>query len=121
MSQPEKKNYYYPSINDEDFNQKIVNNSEFNQYKTLIDKIENQVQIEEETEKICQSNNFIHRNITKLVRKFISPDTPYNGILIFHGTGVGKTCTAINIAEGFHEYSLNLVSYIYLIFLLECP
>ena len=23
--------------------------------------------------------------------KIIFPDTPYNGILIFHGTGVGKT------------------------------
>ena len=40
----------------------------------------------------------------KVLRNFISPETPYYGILIVHGTGVGKTCTAITIAENFKEY-----------------
>jgi hypothetical protein len=40
----------------------------------------------------------------KVLRNFISPETPYYGILIVHGTGVGKTCTAITIAENFKDY-----------------
>lgn len=34
-------------------------------------------------------------------KNFISPNTPYNGLLLFHGVGVGKSCTAITIAEQF--------------------
>ena len=30
--------------------------------------------------------------------------TPYNGLLLFHGVGVGKTCSSITIAEGFKDY-----------------
>jgi hypothetical protein len=42
--------------------------------------------------------------IQKILRNFISPNTPYYSVLIIHGTGVGKTCTAITIAENFKEY-----------------
>ena len=31
----------------------------------------------------------------------MSNKTPYNGLLLFHGTGTGKTCTGISIAENF--------------------
>jgi hypothetical protein len=40
-------------------------------------------------------------NTQKFVKNFISPNTPYNGILLFHGVGVGKTCSCISIAETF--------------------
>ena len=33
----------------------------------------------------------------------MSPDTPYNSMLLYHGVGVGKTCTAILTAEAFLE------------------
>ena len=39
----------------------------------------------------------------KFLSNFINPETPYTGLLIFHGTGVGKTCAAIQIAENFKE------------------
>ncbi|KAG1669748.1 hypothetical protein FOA52_001577 [Chlamydomonas sp. UWO 241] len=29
----------------------------------------------------------------------MAPGTPYNGLLLFHGVGVGKTCAAVTIAE----------------------
>lgn len=35
----------------------------------------------------------------KLLSTYMAPNTPYNGLLVYHGTGVGKTCTAITIAE----------------------
>lgn len=35
----------------------------------------------------------------------MSPNTPYNGMLLYHGVGVGKTCTAILTAEAFLHLS----------------
>lgn len=35
----------------------------------------------------------------RFLRRVLSPDSPEQGLLMVHGTGVGKTCTAIQIAE----------------------
>lgn len=40
----------------------------------------------------------------KLLGAFLGPNTPYNAMLIYHGTGTGKTCTAVTIAESYKEY-----------------
>lgn len=37
----------------------------------------------------------------KFISTFVSPNTPYDGILMFHEMGVGKTCTAVAVAEKF--------------------
>ena len=37
----------------------------------------------------------------KIVRDYLNPNSPYRGIIVFHGLGVGKTCSSIAIAEGF--------------------
>lgn len=38
----------------------------------------------------------------QLVKTYMSPGTGYNGILLVHDVGVGKTCTAVAIAEMYH-------------------
>ena len=51
----------------------------------------------------------IHQEPTQmLVRNYISKNTIYENILLYHGLGVGKTCAAISIAEGFKEYVHNM-------------
>ena len=35
----------------------------------------------------------------KIVRDYMSDESPYRGLLLFHGLGVGKTCASIAIAE----------------------
>jgi len=35
----------------------------------------------------------------KLVRDYLVAETPYRGLLIYHGLGTGKTCSAISVAE----------------------
>ena len=35
-------------------------------------------------------------NHQKLVRDYINADSPYRGILLYHGLGVGKTCASIS-------------------------
>lgn len=39
----------------------------------------------------------------KFLRRILSPDSPNRNLLLVHGTGTGKTCTAIQVAE---EYIL---------------
>jgi hypothetical protein len=35
----------------------------------------------------------------KFVKAFMSPGTGYNGVLMLHDVGTGKTCTAVSVAE----------------------
>lgn len=41
--------------------------------------------------------------VQRFISRFLSPATPYNSALLFHGVGVGKTCAAVNAAEAFLE------------------
>ena len=36
-----------------------------------------------------------------LISHYISSRTPYNSVLLYHGVGVGKTCSAITLSENF--------------------
>lgn len=40
-------------------------------------------------------------NHQKIVRDYLNLESPYRGIIVYHGLGVGKTCSSIAIAEGF--------------------
>ena len=88
----------YPSIYDKNFNEKIFKKKEFNINK--IDAINYSQSIKELTDKLCTFNL---SNNQKFLKTFISTNTPYNGLLLFHGTGVGKTCSSISIAENFKK------------------
>ena len=35
----------------------------------------------------------------KLVRDYLLLESPYRGLLVYHGLGSGKTCSAIGVAE----------------------
>lgn len=54
---------------------------------------------------VCAVEEFEYTSVQKFVAQFMSPNTPYNGMLLYHGVGVGKTCTAILTAEAFLELS----------------
>jgi hypothetical protein len=91
----------YPDVDDDNFYDTLFAKKEFSKtaysssyrYKT--------------TEEICTKGEFKMQNHQEFVRNFISPETPYNGALLFHGTGVGKTCAAIGITEGLRDYVKN--------------
>jgi hypothetical protein len=53
------------------------------------------------------ANMFELTPVQRIVSRFLHPLTPYMGVLIDHGVGVGKTCTAVTIAEQFLESSPN--------------
>jgi len=50
-------------------------------------------------QELCQSSDFKISTHQRFLRRVLSPDSPARNLLMVHGTGVGKTCTAIQIAE----------------------
>jgi superfamily II DNA or RNA helicase len=97
------KNASYPEVDDNDFQKLIYEKREFYTYriperKELVDYKD----IKEYRDTIC-AGEFKLNNQQLFLSNFINPNTPYKGVLICHGTGVGKTCSAITIAENFKE------------------
>lgn len=45
------------------------------------------------------SSDFKLQNYQRFLRRVLSPDSPVRNLLVVHGTGTGKTCTAIQISE----------------------
>jgi len=90
-----KQFMYYPDFEDKDFYEKIYIKKEF--YKNKIPKQQ------KTTEEICNARLFQLAPHQEFLKNYISIDTPYNGILVYHGTGVGKSCSAVQIAEGFKD------------------
>ena len=50
-----------------------------------------------------ESTGFKLQSQQRFLRRILSPDSPTRNLLMIHGTGSGKTCTAIQVAE---EYIL---------------
>lgn len=47
----------------------------------------------------------------KIIANYFQPNSKFNSILLYHGTGLGKTVTAINIINNIHRFTnkLNLI------------
>ena len=86
--------YLYPVMDDPQFNVKIAERKEF--FDTRYDGTIHPV--EEEAEKLCNAE-FELAPHQLFVRNFLSFQTPYNSLLLYHGLGSGKTCSAISVAE----------------------
>lgn len=75
---------WYPEIGDNNFYDATFKKKEFN--KTLTGPEFHS----RDPQEVCRPGEFKMQNHQEFVRNFISPETPYNGLLLFHGTGVGK-------------------------------
>jgi superfamily II DNA or RNA helicase len=91
----------YPHLNNTQFQKKITLKKEF-RYK-YDDTLE---PVSEKADILCKkTKDFELAPHQEFVRRFISIDNPYNGILLYHGLGSGKTCSAISITESLRSYS----------------
>jgi len=87
----------YPDIEDPEFSEKLTKKKEFYDAKA---------QPFSTTEKgdacsLAAYEAFTLSPIQRLVSRFMNPSTPFLGLLLYHGVGVGKTISAISIAENF--------------------
>ena len=80
-----------PSISNKNFNTKIY--KKYKKYRIP--------KTRKDFKSICFPKNYKLQIPQKFVAEFINPKTKYNGLLIFHQIGAGKTCAALNIAENF--------------------
>ncbi len=90
----------YPSLEDPKFNIKIANKKEFNDtsfngkiYKNLSERADE-----------LSNMPFEISSHQLFVKSFLSFLTPYNSLLLYHGLGTGKTCSAIGAAEDMRKY-----------------
>ena len=93
------KEYYstYPEVNDPEFYLRLHRKKEFqiNKMSSWKDK---------KIEDLCRVDVFDLSPQQQWVSNFFNIETPYKGILLYWGTGVGKTCASISIAERHLEY-----------------
>lgn len=95
------EDHTYPSPSQENFQEAIYVKRDF--YIHAIPqrkKISPEERVNEFKDK-CKPDAFKLTETQTLLSNFINPNTPYRGVLIYHGTGVGKTCAAVAIAEKF--------------------
>jgi len=97
---PNTNNTLYPNLNDPNFNIKIALKKEFNDTKydgTIYTDIKAQSDL-------LNNAEFEVSPHQAFVRNFLSFQTPYNSLLLFHGLGSGKTCSAIGVSEEMRDY-----------------
>ena len=85
----------YPDIEDSQFLMKLLGKREIRE--SLQPKLTNK-SLETDA---CATTEFEYTPTQRFISQFMSPNTPYNGMLLYHGVGVGKTCTAVLTAEAF--------------------
>ena len=91
----------YPSLNDPKFNIRITEKQEFHHLSRTDDT--KQENMEEYANTQCKSEFQILPH-QQFVRNFMSVETPFNSLLLYHELGTGKTCSAIGVAEETRRY-----------------
>lgn len=81
----------YADVDDDNFYEFV--NKKYSKYKIPKTK--------PSLEKICFPKKYEFQIPQEFVADFISPKTPYTGLLIYHRIGAGKTCASVKICEGF--------------------
>jgi len=96
--------YLYPNLDDPRFTEKITKKKEFSDTK-YSEKTEVEYEnIEEISNSLCEIKEFELDPHQMFVRNFLSFQTPYNSLLLYHGLGTGKTCSAIGVCEEMRSY-----------------
>jgi hypothetical protein len=96
---PDENQYLYPTLDDPNFNIKIAQKKEFSDTK-----YDGAIYDVEEYAKILKTAEYELLPQQAFVRNFLSFQTPYNSLILFHGLGSGKTCSAIGVCEEMRDY-----------------
>ena len=96
---PETNTYLYPTLNDPNFNIKIAEKKEFNDTK-----YDGRLSNIKERAEVLSNAEFEMAPHQAFVRNFLSFQTPYNSLLLYHGLGSGKTLSSIGVCEEMRDY-----------------
>ena len=92
----------YPSNQDPLFQEKLTQYDDFNIPFVRHDPTTPE-EVEQLSNQLCNSSIELS-TYQQVIRNFLSNSTPYNGLLLYHGLGTGKTCSAITIAEEHRKF-----------------
>jgi hypothetical protein len=92
--------FLYPNLNDINFNIKIAEKKEFNDTKYDGEIHQN---IKEYADMLAKADFELSPH-QMFVKNFLSSQTPYNSLLLYHGLGTGKTLSAIGVCEEMRDY-----------------
>ena len=91
----------YPRLEDPFFAERLTQRREFAETRLpLQSRPSSLIEVEERAKALCDAGFELAPHQT-FVRQFLSNRTPYHGLLLYHGLGTGKTCSAITIAEDY--------------------
>jgi hypothetical protein len=85
----------YPELTDPEFNIKIFNKKEFRNH---------QIEYQPLSKHRETSTYFKRTSSQEFIGTYMSPFTPYSGVLLWHGVGVGKTCAGVTSAENYRKF-----------------
>lgn len=107
LEKDNKNNELYPDLNDPNFSLKIGSKKEFSDSKIDTEIFTNIEEFKKIADNICFKDYEIAQH-QKFVKNFISFQTPYNSLLLYHGLGSGKTCSAIGVSEQMRKYMTHM-------------
>lgn len=94
----------YPKNTAEDFQLQLYKKKELYNFRIHhLPEFNDDKQIKEYIKLKCLNKTIKLSNHQMLLKNYLTPDSPYPGLLLFHGLGLGKTCAAIGIAENFKD------------------
>ena len=110
-----KKDFSYPNTFDENLQSKLFKKREFYYHKIQpMPTMKTFEDIQNYRNSVCKQE-YIPREQQAILTNMINPNTPYKGLLVMHGTGTGKSCTAISIAEQFKDQIKKYNSKVYVL------
>lgn len=96
---PEENSYLYPVLDDPNFIIKIAQKKEFSDTK-----YDGSIYSVKDYATVLSNAEYELLPQQAFVRNFLSFQTPYNSLLLYHGLGSGKTCSAIGVCEEMRDY-----------------
>ena len=99
-----KTDFLYPSLGNPYLNKYISLQKNFAHLK-YDGEIKGKHDIKQISDIICENPEFELLPHQLFVKGFMSSQTPYKSILLYHGLGSGKTCSAIGISEEMRGYT----------------
>lgn len=92
----------YPDYNNTNFIKMITDKQEFNYNRNEFNLNTNPCgDLSKKSDK--KDFDFELGNHQIFLKNFMNNKTPYKGLLLYHGVGTGKTCSAVTIAENFRD------------------
>jgi len=97
----DSNNELYPTLTDPLFSEKIANKKEFHDTQYDGEIFED---VKEHSDSLINENFRVLQAHQSFVKNFLSFQTPFNSLLLYHGLGSGKTCSAIGVCEESRDY-----------------